>query len=205
MLVGQRQWRTAGFFQDDWKVLPNLTLNLGLRYEFDQPWYEVNNKTGNVLLDTGTVDLRRTEFPQAHQPARRLCSNRACYEPTYNQFMPRIGFAYQATNRLVVRGGYGATSFFEGNAGNQRLTSLPPSFCPARGRDSAPPRTTPASGGLPLFRANKASVPIHRRHQLLRRRLRRMAAEYEACVYPGVEPDHGICTDSCRPRCRLDI
>jgi hypothetical protein len=40
--------------------------------------------------------------------------------------MPRIGFAYQASPRFVVRGGYGATSFFEGDAFNQRLTSSPP-------------------------------------------------------------------------------
>ena len=40
--------------------------------------------------------------------------------------MPRIGFAYQATDRFVIRGGYGATSFFEGNSSNQRLTSITP-------------------------------------------------------------------------------
>ena len=125
VLVGQRQWRTAYFFQDDWKLFPNLTLNLGLRYEYDQPWYEVNNKTGNVLLDTGTV-IYANRIPPGAPAGSQLCSNRACYDATHNQFMPRIGFAYQATNRLVVRGGYGATSFFEGNAANQRLTSLPP-------------------------------------------------------------------------------
>ena len=46
--VGQRQWRTAGFVSDEFKVLPRLTLNLGVRYEWDQPWIEVNNKTGNI-------------------------------------------------------------------------------------------------------------------------------------------------------------
>ncbi len=40
--------------------------------------------------------------------------------------MPRLGFAYQASSRFVVRGGYGATSFFEGNSSNQRLTSITP-------------------------------------------------------------------------------
>ena len=54
-----------------------------------------------------------------------VCSNRGCYN-AQNEVMPRLGFAYQATNRFVIRGGYGATSFFEGNSSNQRLTSITP-------------------------------------------------------------------------------
>jgi hypothetical protein len=150
-LVGQRQWRTAGFFQDDWKVLPNLTLNLGLRYEFDQPWYEVNNKTGNVDLSTGTF-LYAHSVPTGAPAGSQVCSSRACYGANHNQWMPRVGFAYQATDRFVVRGGYGATSFFEGNAGNQRLTSLPP-FIQASTRQEVAPAvataTTPYSPGQP--------------------------------------------------------
>ncbi|AXC14638.1 Oar protein [Acidisarcina polymorpha] len=125
ILVGQRQWRVAGFVQDDWKILPNLTLNIGLRYEYDQPWIEANNKTGNILLGTGQV-VYAGHVPAGAPPGSGVCSNRACYQPTYNQFMPRLGFAYQANDRFVLRGGYGATSFFEGNAANQRLTSITP-------------------------------------------------------------------------------
>src|SRR5271156_5763158 len=53
--VGQRQWRAAGYINDDYKLTPNLTINLGVRYEYDQPWEEENNKTGNIDEATGQV------------------------------------------------------------------------------------------------------------------------------------------------------
>ncbi|MGC2163550.1 MAG: carboxypeptidase regulatory-like domain-containing protein [Silvibacterium sp.] len=122
--VGQRQWRVAGYASDDYKAMPNLTLNFGVRYEFDEPWVEQNNKTGNVDIATGQV-LYAHAVPAGAPVGSGLCSNRGCYD-NQNEFMPRLGFAYQATNRFVIRGGYGATSFFEGNSSNQRLTSITP-------------------------------------------------------------------------------
>src|SRR6201999_4548303 len=125
IFVGQRQWRAAAFIQDDWKITPRLTLNLGLRYEYDQPWVEANNKTGNILLSTQQV-VYADHVPAGAPPGSGGCSNRACYNANYAQWMPRLGFAYQINDRAVIRGGYGATSFFEGNSSNQRLTSITP-------------------------------------------------------------------------------
>ena len=123
--VGQRQWRAAGFFADDYKATSRLTLNIGLRYEYDQPWIESNNKTGNIDIATGQV-LYAGSVPAGAPAGSGVCSNRACYDANFHQIMPRLGFAYQATGRFVIRGGYGATSFFEGNSSNQRLTSITP-------------------------------------------------------------------------------
>lgn len=123
--VGQRQWRVAGFIQDDYKFRPNLTFNIGIRYEYDQPWVESNNKTGNVDIATGQV-IYAHSIPTGAPAGSGLCKTRGCYNSNFRQIMPRLGFAYQATDRLVVRGGYGATSFFEGNSSNQRLTSITP-------------------------------------------------------------------------------
>jgi hypothetical protein len=145
---GERQWRVAGFFQDDWKVLPNLTLNLGLRYEFDQPWYEVNNRTANVLLDSGTVEYAGS-VPVGAPAGSVTCPNRACYQPNYKQFMPRFGFALQVHPRFVVRGGYGATSFFEGNATNQRLSYNSP-FVAFSQKNSVAPSTTNGGQGYTI-------------------------------------------------------
>ncbi|WP_035354948.1 TonB-dependent receptor [Edaphobacter aggregans] len=153
-LVGNRQWRTAGYIQDDWKATDNLTVNIGLRYEFDQPWYEVNNKTANVDLSTGTVEYAGS-IPAGAPAGSKLCPTRACYNANYAQWMPRIGFALQVTPRMVIRGGYGASSFFEGNAGNQRLTSSPPF---AQGSDLVATKPSQGNPGSP-FRIEDGFTP----------------------------------------------
>jgi hypothetical protein len=96
----------AYYFQDDWKVRPNLTLNFGLRYEYFSPPVQ-RGKTTNFDLD-GFVPVRRTfhGFPDipdtADRPASLVYGDR-------NDFGPRIGFAWQAPGLkdFVVRGGYG--------------------------------------------------------------------------------------------------
>ncbi len=123
--VGQRQWRVAGYAQDDFKAMPHLTLNFGVRYEYDEPWIEENDKTGNIDLSTGQL-IYAGHVPTGAPAGSGVCSNPGCYQPNYHQIMPRLGFEYQATDRMVVRGGYGATSFYEGNSSNQRLTSITP-------------------------------------------------------------------------------
>ncbi len=153
--VGNRQWRVAGYFQDDFKMSAKLTLNLGLRYEFDQPWYEQNNKTANVLPD-GTVEYAG-HIPALAVPGSIVCPNRSCYNPNYKQIMPRLGFAYELDHKTVVRGGYGTTSFFEGYSFNQRLTSSPP-FSQSINTNASSPTAT--SGGTPFSVADAFSQPI---------------------------------------------
>ena len=153
-IVGNRQWRIAGYVQDDFKATPRLTLNFGLRYEYDQPWYEAHNKTANVLLSTGTVEYAGS-VPAGAAPGSVVCKTRACYNANYKQFMPRLGFAFQAAPRFVIRGGYGATSFFEGDAFNQRLTSSPPF---ALGSDLHATTPTTTTSGTP-FRIEDGFTP----------------------------------------------
>ncbi len=143
--VGQRQWRVAGYVQDDYKIRPNLTLNIGLRWEYDEPWIEENNKTGNINLSTGQV-IYAGQVPVGAPVGSGVCNNRGCYQPNFRQWMPRLGFAWQPTDRMVLRGGYGATSFFEGNSSNQRLTSITP-FIQAVNVTAITP--TPGNPGTP--------------------------------------------------------
>lgn len=144
-LNGTRQWRVAGYIDDSWRATSALTVNFGVRYEFDQPWYEVHNKVANVVL-TGP-NAGRVEYPGSvpvGAPAGSVvCSTRSCYNPTWDQIMPRIGFAYQVSPRFVVRGGYGATSDQEGNIA---LIGVPP-FQLAFNKTAPSPTNT--NGGTP--------------------------------------------------------
>jgi hypothetical protein len=137
--VGQRQWRTAEFAQDNFKIFPNLTLIFGVRYEYDEPWVEEQDRTGNINLTTGQIDYA-DHLPAGALPGSGICSNLACYQPNYRQWMPHLGAAYQLNDRAVIRGGYGATSFFEGNSYNQRLTAIAP-FLQAAGFSVSSPTT----------------------------------------------------------------
>jgi hypothetical protein len=127
-LFGQRQWRSAAFVQDDWKVLPNLTVNLGLRYSYEQPNYEVNNKMVNVNLDyakgkpVGTPIDSMLEYAGQYNQTTGKVNSRALINPYYLGFMPRVGFAYKATPKMVVRGGYGSTDDLESTGSSLRMT-----------------------------------------------------------------------------------
>jgi hypothetical protein len=138
---GQRQYRTAYFAEDQWKVTPKLTLNLGLRYGYDQPMYEVNNKEVNV-------DVKHPQScPNCLLVAGKNGASRALYNAFHTQFMPRVSFAYQMNPQMVIRGGYGITDDFEGMGAAQRLTQNPP-FIPQYSYSSTAPSTT--SGGTPI-------------------------------------------------------
>jgi hypothetical protein len=138
---GQRQYRTAYFAEDEWKLTPKLTLNIGLRYGYDQPMYEVNNKEVNV-------DVKNPQnCPACLLVAGKNGASNALYNAYHTQFMPRVSFAYQMNPQMVIRGGYGITDDFEGMGAAQRLTQNPP-FIPQYSYSSTVPSA--ASGGTPI-------------------------------------------------------
>ena len=141
---GERQWRDAVFVQDDWKILPNLTLNLGLRYSYIQPIYEVNNKMVNVNLSyakgkpAGTPINNMLEFAGAYNSITGKTNSRALINPYRLGFLPRVGFAYRVTPKMVVRGGYGSTDDMESTGSALRMTQNP-QFQPAVTNSSGGP------------------------------------------------------------------
>jgi len=146
--VGQRQYHDAYYVQDDWKVRPNVTLNLGLRYGYDQPWYEVNNKEVNVDVSKAS---QCTAANNTSNPcllfAGQNGASRALYDAYYDEWMPRFGFAWQLDPKTVLRGGYGISDYMEGSGVNLRPTLNPP-FFPQFVNAPATPSNT--SAGNPL-------------------------------------------------------
>jgi hypothetical protein len=94
-----RQHFFAGFFQDDWRLTPRITLNLGLRYEFKGSPFEQNNYFGgfNPNVNPATTPAVQAVGPGAPIPQY--------YNNNYTEFSPRLGLAWdvQGNGKTVVR------------------------------------------------------------------------------------------------------
>lgn len=106
-IVGMRQKSPQFFVQDDWKVRPNLTVNLGLRYQIQGGWREIANRIGDF---DPTIINPVTNTPGAMWFAPNHGRN-SVEAPIYDIFLPRVGFAWSPKNNLVVRGGFGIYSY----------------------------------------------------------------------------------------------
>jgi Carboxypeptidase regulatory-like domain/TonB-dependent Receptor Plug Domain len=132
----------GAYFQDDWKATSNLTINLGLRWDYTSPYAEINGRQAN-FVQSGAGD---GAGPAVYHMSRKGCTvpRSAAFDALLatsgitldcsdsnsdgltqkTNFAPRIGFAYRVRPNLVVRGGYGITYGaldnigFYGNLGN---------------------------------------------------------------------------------------
>ena len=107
--------RIGVFAQDDFRVRRDLTLNLGLTWEFTSPWVEKDDRQSNIDLTTGRLLL-----------AGKDGNSRALYDAYYGGFEPRMGLAWSPTDKWVARGGFGIVQYMEGTGTNLRLTQNPP-------------------------------------------------------------------------------
>jgi len=107
-VVNLRQFVHSLYAQDDYRITPKLTLNLGLRWEFASPLYERDNNYSNFDPTTGTMVI-------AHNGG---LYNRALVHPDYGDFGPRVGLAYNIDSKTVFRSGYGISYTFFNRPGS---------------------------------------------------------------------------------------
>ncbi|MDT5121780.1 MAG: hypothetical protein QOC96_1262 [Acidobacteriota bacterium] len=159
----QRFFRTntyAAFAQDDWKYRPNLTLNLGLRYEYFSPLSDKGGQTNNFVLGPAGRELT----------GGRLVQMNSLYSASKLNFGPRVGFAYAPTkllgndfsNKLVLRGGFGLlynripVDNFQNVRGNYPYQALVQSCCGTSASDFS----TPFNGGQILYALGANNSPL---------------------------------------------
>ena len=136
--VQLRQWLSGFYVQDDWKVTPKLTVNLGLRYELVLPWVDTRDRLG--VFDI-TTDPQNPSLVLAGAEGDSYF-DRAGYALDKNNFMPRIGVAYKIHDKTVLRAGYGIFyTYMEPFGDAQYLIGNPPS---AYGINFGSSATTPA-------------------------------------------------------------
>lgn len=115
------------FLQDEWKATPNLTVNLGMRYEYFGPWTEKYNRLANLDIAPGVTGVA-TVTPGKAGPYSGAFPD-ALIDGDHNNVSPRFGFAWKANRKLrsTVRGSYGW--YYHGNVYQNfatRLASQPP-------------------------------------------------------------------------------
>ena len=93
------------FVQDDWRFRPSLSFNLGLRYEYNSPYTEANNRIANLDVAPGFTAAAPV-LPGATGPYNGIFPN-SLIQPDRNDWAPRVGLAWKPQKKTVVRAGYG--------------------------------------------------------------------------------------------------
>ncbi|MBN8729188.1 MAG: TonB-dependent receptor [Acidobacteria bacterium] len=99
-LTDVKQWRTGFYFQDDWKAARKLTVNLGLRWEYNTAATDVRGLWRSFEWRNGLSS------PPEFVPAK-IRTTYDFYKPQKKMLMPRIGLAYRLTDAWVIRSGFG--------------------------------------------------------------------------------------------------
>jgi outer membrane receptor protein involved in Fe transport len=137
------------FVQDEWRLRGNLTLNVGLRYEYVSPFIDISNHLANLSIAPEFLTNASFNSSDAVVPvvAGQSGVPETIVHPDRNNLAPRIGIAWKATGKTVVRAGYGMNY----NTGAyqtivQQLAFQPPFSTTATNIQAAPGDLTLANG-----------------------------------------------------------
>jgi hypothetical protein len=122
-----RQTMNSAYVQDDWKVSPSLTLNVGLRWEYGSPYTEQHNYISNVDPTSQTV-LTTSPGAVAGNGITPISAGgvygRSLVNPDLTDFGPRLGFAYAADPKTAIRGGFGMSFVHYTRAGSGDILAI---------------------------------------------------------------------------------
>lgn len=122
-----RQSLDSAYAQDDWKVTPRLTLNLGLRWEYGSPYSEQHNYISNFDPTTQTV-LTTAPGATSGNGITPISADgvygKTLVNPDLNDFAPRIGFAWAINDKTVLRGGFGTGYIHYTRAGSGDILAI---------------------------------------------------------------------------------
>ena len=113
-IANLRQRMHFAYLQDDMKVARKLTLNLGLRYEYATPQWEKDNFLTNYDPVSNTLISAKDGS----------IYDRALVNPDRNNFAPRVGLAFAATDKTIIRSGYGVSYIHFNRMGGENLLSF---------------------------------------------------------------------------------
>jgi len=99
----QRNW--SGYLRDDWRILPNLTLLGGLRYDYYSPYVELHNRLSTLDYDSAFTNIAPVQ-PGDIGPISDTSYPRSLIRSDRNNFAPHFGLAWQADKTTVLRSGY---------------------------------------------------------------------------------------------------
>jgi len=110
-----RNFDVSPYIQDDIKIRPNLTINVGVRWDIMQPFTENNNLI--VFFDSKVANPAAGGLPGAALKFGNCtgCAGFTRADTKYNHFSPRIGFSYSPNNKTVVQGGF-SWNYLDGGA-----------------------------------------------------------------------------------------
>ena len=126
-VVHLRQSLDSAYAQDDWKVLPNLTLNLGVRWEYGSPYSEWKNNISNFDPVNQVVDTISPGAVAGNGIVPVSAGGvygKTLVNPDLHDFSPRIGFAFAVDPNTVVRGGFGTGYVHYTRAGSGDITGI---------------------------------------------------------------------------------
>lgn len=143
--VSMQNYYFSGYVQDDFKISNRLTLNLGLRWEMETPFTERRDQL--VGFDPGLKSpAANTAFPNLTGALFFASSDRrTVYNADKNNFAPRVGLAFQASQKTVIRAGAGM--FYA----PLQISNNAVGFYPTIGYSSTTPMVTSTDGGLTPF------------------------------------------------------